>query len=205
MNCYLVSDLINPLASITTTGLWFGLFIFGFSFYNTHQSWLTERVEAQIKKPTENIWTVYTNDNAVIGEIKEEDLLIGQYYADKCYITKLKQLGNVAWIAWSVFMRSITGLAGYIVMFLLFVERFMTIEEINNVNLGEIVSSGILWKGVAVLMCFYIMICVLSRGFQRLPGYKNYYEITLRRQLSKNLKNIANANGFTIKGVKFKY
>jgi len=43
------------------------------------------------------------------------------------------------------------------------------------------------------------------RGLKNAPGYRNFYELRLRRLLSKDLPNIANANGFALTEYKIEY
>ena len=70
-------------------------------------------------------------------------------------------------------------------------------------TLGQVIESNLLIFSYQITLVLMIVVS-LMKGFKNAPGYRNYYEMRLRRLLSKELPNIANANGFTVTGYQIK-
>lgn len=76
---------------------------------------------------------------------------------------------------------------------------FVGDNSLSDVTLGQVIESNLLIISYQVTLLLVIAVSLMG-GLKNAPGDRNFYELRLRRLLSKELPNIANANGFTVTG-----
>ena len=202
---YIVSYLIRDEFSNPAWMLWWALSggyfsSIGYVLSNQHSKNKLANLERSLTNPSGMTWTVYTQDGAEIGVIEEKNYLKAKFEADNCYKTKVFQGLNFIFVAYSTLVHSLTYIPFLLVIAAIFIIYDLPPETLNSITLGQVLSSNILKSLPAFAIILSFMSATL-RGNNSLPNYKNFYEIRLRRLLSKSLPNIATANGFSIRGV----
>jgi len=160
---------------------------------------LKQDLDEKIANPPGFKYVVTTIDDADIGEIDEVAYLKAKYEADTCYRTRILQLLNCLWVAWCIVVKSLAIMPVLLVTAALAYRFFVGDNSLSAMTLGQVIESNLLV--ISYQISLFLMIAVpLMKGFKNAPGYRNFYELRLRRLLSKELPNIANANGFTVTG-----
>ncbi|MCH9664457.1 MAG: hypothetical protein K0U41_01245 [Gammaproteobacteria bacterium] len=158
---------------------------------------LKQQLDQNISNPPGFKYVVKTIDGADIGEIAETAYLTAKFEADTCYSTKILQGLNTIWMAWSIVVKTLAFMPVLLVSVALCYRFFVADNSLSEITLGQILESNLLV--ITFLATLLLMIAVSFRsGLKYAPGYKNFYELKLRRLLSKHLPNIANANGFSV-------
>ncbi len=144
-----------------------------------------------------NTCTVTTIDGANIGEIDEASYLTAKYVADNCFSTKVLQSLNFLWVAISIFLKTLIIMPALLTTGIIVIHYSGSQGALSEITLGQLLESD------SVIMSFHLALVVsvmatMIRGLTNAPGYKNFYELRLRLLLSKELPNIANANGFSV-------
>lgn len=169
-----------------------------------HLASLEETLEHNISNPSGFVYVVSTTDGAKIGELDEATYLKAKHTVDICLSRKILQLLNYLWVAFSMFSRSLSVIP-FLLVLGMFVYQYAGVDgSMSELTVGEILESDIL---ISLFPLIFLMIVITSfvRGYKNLPGHKNYYERQLRQLLSKDLPNIANANGFYITSYKIAF
>lgn len=169
--------------------------------YQMYINKLRNQLEQSINNPPGFKYMVTTSDGATIGEIDELVYLKAKFEADTCLATKVLQALNSIWVLWSLVVRALVFMPVLLVSAALTCRFFVTDTVLSEITLGRVLESNLF-----VMLFQFTLIVIVGVSFiggtKSIPGYKNYRELRLRRILSIELPNIANANGFTITGYK---
>lgn len=166
-----------------------------------HVDQLKLQLDEKLSNPPGFSYFVSTIDGARIGDLDESTYLKAKHKADICCVTKSLRLLNILWVLWMVLAKTLSFMPVLLITAVLAYQLFGSDHSLSEVTLGQFLESSMLITAFKISFIF-ILAASFKRGLRHAPGYKNFYELRLRRLLSEELPNIANANGFTITGYK---
>jgi hypothetical protein len=159
-----------------------------------------KKLEELIKNPPGYTYTIYNNNGAKIGNIKENDYFNAEYLYKKDNLSFLLQGLNVFWIAWTVLIKLLVTVPAILLAYLFSIVFLGQADKIADLTIGYIlinINPSIVFNIFVSTMIIYFVIHLIIR--KPLPGYKNYRGILFKKILSNYLPNIANANGYKIR------